>query len=64
MGIHVATINLGYLIAAGSGSMAEYFAFRRDQISMVETGAFQGFSPSAVGVFTGTIPAFRRRSPG
>lgn len=56
IGAHVATTNLGYLIATGSPAMAEYFAFRNNEISMVETGIFYGYSPSAVVAYTGIVP--------
>lgn len=55
LGIHVATTNLGYVIASGNAAMAEYFAFRSGEISTVEAGIFYGYAPSAVVAFTGIV---------
>jgi len=55
-GVHIATENLGYLIASGSAAMAEYFAFRRNEISTVEAGALYGYPASAVASFAGIVP--------
>ena len=53
LGLPVATTNLGYLIVSGSPTMAEYFAFRGDGLSLVETGILYGYPPSAVIAYAG-----------
>lgn len=56
LGVHIATKNLGYLIASGNAAMAEYFAFRSGEISLIEAGVFYGYPASAVVAFAGIVP--------
>lgn len=48
LGLFVATHQEGYLIVSGSGTFAEYLSFRSGSLSLIETGIFYGYSPSAV----------------
>jgi hypothetical protein len=48
LGFFVATEQEGYLIVSGSGTFAEYLSFRSGSLSLIETGIFYGYPPSAV----------------
>lgn len=48
LGLFVAAEQDGYLIVSGSGTFADYLAFRSGSLSLLETGILYGYSPSAV----------------